>query len=159
MFKKIFGVDQKKKESLMKEKPIDSGRIQYMGGHKAYPKPEWSDIYFYEDRFEIEVNRISVQYSKIIDIGNSNDRSDTGILIPPVALAYLWKKEHSYTLIVYDDGINTQKIVIDFENDANDAQDLIYKKMLDCRKIAEHKKLARDLNSHSAIRLKLDSEQ
>jgi len=32
MFKKIFGIDQKKKESLMKEKPIDSGRIQYMGG-------------------------------------------------------------------------------------------------------------------------------
>jgi hypothetical protein len=156
MFKKIFGVDQKKKESLMKEKPIDSGRIQYMGGHKAYPKPEWSDVYFYEDRFEIEVNRISVQYSKIIDIGNSNDRSDTGILIPPVALAYLWKKEHSYTLIVYDDGINTQKIVIDFENNANYAQDLIYKKILAA---AEHKKSVTDLNSHSAIRLKLDSKQ
>ena len=76
-----------------------------------------------------------------------------------MALAYLWKKEHSYTLIVYDDGIHTQKIVIDFENNANYAQDLIYKKMLDCRKIAEHKKLARDLNSHSAIRLKLDTEQ
>ena len=155
MFKKIFGVDQKKKESLMKEKPIDSGRIQYMGGHKAYPKPEWSDICFYEDRFEIEVNRISVEYSKIIDIGNSNDRSDTGILIPPVALAYLWKKEHSYTLIVYDDGINTQKIVIDFDN-ANYAQDLIYKKILAA---AEHKKSVTDLNSQSAIRLKLDSKQ
>lgn len=139
----------------MKEKPIDSGRIQYMGGHKAYPRPEWSDIYFYEDRFEIEVNCISVQYSKIIDIGNSNDGkmdSDTGLLFPPVALAYLWKKDHTYTLIVYDDGVNIQKIVIDFENNANYAQNLIYKKMLDCRKTAEHKKSERDSNSHSAIR-------
>jgi hypothetical protein len=97
MFEKIFGVDQKKKESMMKEKPIDSGRIQYMGGHKAYPRPEWSDVYFYEDRFEIEVNRISVKYSKIRDIGNSKDRKrDTerlwaGLIFPPVALAYLWK--------------------------------------------------------------------
>jgi hypothetical protein len=35
MLEKIFGVDQKKKESLMKEKPIDSARIQYMGGQKV----------------------------------------------------------------------------------------------------------------------------
>jgi hypothetical protein len=140
----------------MKEKPIESARIQYMGGHKAYPKPEWSDVYFYEDRFEIEVNRISVPYSKIMDIGNS--KSDTGLLFPPAALAYLWKTNHTYTLILYDDGSDTQKIVIDFENKAHYAQDLICKKMLGSRMISEHKKSVRHSNSHSGIRLKLDSK-
>jgi hypothetical protein len=32
-----------------------------------------SEIYYYEDRFEIETNHISVHYSKIKDITNSNE--------------------------------------------------------------------------------------
>ncbi len=124
---------------MMKEKPLDSGRVQYMGGHKAYPKPQWTEIFFYEDRFEIDAYNISVSYSKIKDIGNSKEgkrdleRLTPGILLPPLALWYLWKKDHIYTIIEYDDGVDIQKIVIDFENNANYAQGLIYKKMLESR--------------------------
>ena len=133
-------MNRKKRDAMMKEKPIDSGTVQYMGGHKAYPKPHWSEIFFYEDRFELEVYKISVSYSKIKNIGNSKERKrDTerlaaGLPFAPVALAYLWKKDHIYTIIEYDDGVDIQKIVIDFDNNANYAQGLIYKKMLESRK-------------------------
>jgi hypothetical protein len=30
---KVLGIDQKKVKNAMKEKPMDSGPIQYMGGH------------------------------------------------------------------------------------------------------------------------------
>jgi hypothetical protein len=56
------------------------------------------------------------------------------LLFPPVALAYLWKKNHIYTIIEYDDGVDTQKIVLDFEKGTNFAQSIVYKKMLDSRK-------------------------
>ena len=34
------------------EIPTDHGQVEYIGGHKAYPKPTYSRIYFYEDRIE-----------------------------------------------------------------------------------------------------------
>lgn len=42
-------------------------------------------------------------------------------------------KDHIYTIIKYDDGNDIQRIVLDFENNANYAQGLIYKKMLESR--------------------------
>ena len=66
MFGKLFGIDRKKRDSLMKEKPIDSRRVQY--------------------------------------------------------LVYLWEKDHIYTIVAYDDGEDIQKIVTDFDNNANYAQ-------------------------------------
>jgi hypothetical protein len=46
-----------------------------------------------------------------------------------------WKRNAVYTIIEYDDGVDllTQKIVIDFRNNANYAQALIYRKMLEAR--------------------------
>lgn len=138
-FEKVFGADRNKRNSKMKDKVIDSGRVQYMGGHKDYPQPQWTEVFFYEDRFELEVHNLTIPYAKIKDIGNSKeskrdpDRLAFGLLFPPVALAYLWKRDHIYTIVVYDDGVDTQKIVLDFDNNANYAQELIYKKMLESR--------------------------
>jgi hypothetical protein len=56
--------------------------------HKAYPKPHWTEIFFYEDRFELEVYNLTMPYSKIKDIGNSKeskrdtDRLAAGLLFP-----------------------------------------------------------------------------
>jgi hypothetical protein len=138
IFEKVFGID---KEKMMKEKVglIDSGPVQYIGGHKAYPKPQICEIFFYEDRFEIVPYHVKVYYNKISDILNSKDRKRdserlvAGLLFAPVALSYLWKKDHIYTIIEYDDGNDIQRIVLDFENNANYAQGLIYKKMLESR--------------------------
>lgn len=79
------------------------------------------------------------------------ERLAYGILLLPLALAYLWKKNHIFTIIEYDDGYDIQKTVLDFEKGASYAQSIIYKKMLDCRKTAESKKLVGDISSHSPI--------
>ncbi len=71
----------------------------YIGGHKAFPQPALSEIFFHEDRFELEPYHISVQYSKIKDIANSNDmKRDTerlwaGLIFPPVAFSIFMEKE------------------------------------------------------------------
>lgn len=140
IFDKVFGVGQTKIESMTKEKPIDSAQVRYMRGHKTYPEAKWSYVYFYEDRFEIEEYQLVVPYNKIKDVGNTNgkqrdsDRLAIGIIALPLALAYLWKKDYTYTIIEYDDENDIQKIVLDFHKNLNYAQALIYKKMLECRK-------------------------
>jgi hypothetical protein len=72
MFEKIFGIDQKQKAKILGA--IDCGAVRYLGGHKGLPLSVLSEMYFYEDRFELEANRISVYYSKIRDITNSNEQ-------------------------------------------------------------------------------------
>ena len=62
-----------------------------------------------------------------------------------------WKTKHIYTIIEYHDGTDNQVIVIDFDNNVNYAQGLIYKKMLECRKTKSNK-LDSDTSSHSPIR-------
>jgi hypothetical protein len=136
IFEKVFGVDKKKAESMMKEPPIESGEIQYMGGHKAHPSPIKSDVYFFQDRFVIVACNITVPYAKIKDISNSNEKKrDIDHLILGGVIGYaIWKKNHIYTIIEYDDGVDIQTIVVDFYNNVNYAQALIYKKMLESRK-------------------------
>ena len=136
IFEKVFGIDRKQAESMMKEPPIESGQVQYMGGHKAYPSPLKSEIYFFEDRFVILACNITVYYDKIKDISNSNEKKrDLDHLFWGGVIGYaVWKKNHIYTIIEYDDGINIQTIVIDFYKNVNYAQALIYKKMLESRK-------------------------
>lgn len=119
----------------MKEKPIDSGTVHYMGGHKAYPKPELTDIYFYEDRILIYSNGITIPYSQIKDISNSNEKKRHEDWAAFGLLGYAFRKRHAiYTLIEYFDGADNQKIILDFAKNLNYAQNLIYKKMLESRK-------------------------
>jgi hypothetical protein len=143
-FDNIFGVDEKKYVATKKEKPADHGQVQYIGGHKMYPTPFWTLLCFYEDRFELEGYEIKVYYSKIKDILNTTElkrdaeRLALGVIALPLAAAYLWKKNHIYTIVEYeDDNTVIQKIVIDFGNNVNYAQALIYKRMLEARKATE----------------------
>src|SRR5262249_2934279 len=132
-FEKMFGVDRKKRDSMMAERPLVSGGVRYMGGHKAFPSPMWTEILFFEDRFVLDTPRLIIYYSSIKDIINSNEmkreaeRLVYGLILLPLALSYLWKKNHIYTIIQYDDGNDIQNIVIDFDNDVNYVQALIYK--------------------------------
>jgi len=133
-FEKVFGVDRKKRDSVMKEKPLDSGPVEYLGGHKAYPKSILTEVFFYEDRFVIGTYNFTIYYSKIKDISNSKDRKRHDDWAAFGLVGYLfWKKDHVHTMIEYDDGADIQKIVLDFDNNANYAQGLIYKKMLEAR--------------------------
>ena len=125
----------------MKEKPIDSGTVHYMGGHKAYPNPELTEIYFYEDRIVIYAYNITIPYSQIKDITNSNERKRHEDWAAFGLLGHaFWKRNAIYTMIEYFDGVDNQKIILDFANNLNYAQNLIYKKMLESRKDKEKDK-------------------
>ena len=65
------------------------------------------------------------------------ERLAYGLLLPPLALAYLWKKNHIYTILEYHDGNDVQKIVLDFEKGVTYAQSIIYRKMLEYRNTTE----------------------
>jgi hypothetical protein len=124
----------KKRDAMMKERPIDSGRIHYMGGHKAYPEPKWTEIFFYEDRIVIDECKITIPYKQIKDIDNSKERKRHEDWVALGLIGLFWKRNAIYTIIEYDDGVDIQRVVIDFQNNANYAQGLIYKKMLESRK-------------------------
>ena len=116
------------------EKPLDHGRVHYLGGHKAYPKDySYAHIYFYEDRFEIQPFKLKIYYKSIKNLDNSRERKRPKEWIEWGLPGLLWKKDFVYTLIDYDDGIEIQKIILDFDNNANYAQGLIYKQMLEFR--------------------------
>lgn len=46
----------------------------------------------------------------------------------------LWKKNHIYTIIQYGDEMDDHTIAVDFEEYIDEAQPLIYHKMLEFRK-------------------------
>ena len=50
-----------------------------------------------------------------------------------MTLGYIWKKNHIYTVIEYDDGVDRQKIILDFDKNIEKMQPLIYQKMLQAR--------------------------
>jgi hypothetical protein len=53
----------------MKESHVDSGRVQYMVGHKAFPNHVYSYVHFFDDRIELECyGGIKIYYNQIKDI-------------------------------------------------------------------------------------------
>ena len=68
-------------------------------------------------------------YSKIKDVSNTSERKRHEDWLALGIVGFIaWKRDAIYTIIEYDDGVDIQKIVIDFKNNANYAQSLIYKK-------------------------------
>ena len=95
---------------------------------------------------------IKIYYNQIKDISNSDEKRRKEDWIALGIIGLFWKTKHIYTIIEYHEGVDNQVIVIDFDNNVNYAQGLIYKKMLECRKTAENKKSESDTSSHSPIR-------
>jgi hypothetical protein len=93
-------------------------------GHKAYPERNLTTVYFYEDRFVLEEPKIVVPYGKIKDISNSNERKRHEDWLALGIIGFVaWKRNAVYTIIEYDDGVDTQKIVIDFKQKMKAAYD------------------------------------
>ena len=122
-----------------------------MGGHKAFPKPVYTNVHFFDDRIELECyGGIKIYYNQIKDISNSDEKRRHEDWVALGIIGLFWKTKHIY--IIIDDGVDNQVMVIDFDNNVNYAQGLIYKKMLECRKTTESKKPDSDTSSHSPIR-------
>jgi hypothetical protein len=139
----LFGRNKNKKETnseeIQKEKPINSGVAQYIGGHIEYPKSEDIGFYLYNERLSIwfatRDSWLRIPYSTMISIENMDEKkisADRVFMLGVVGA--LWKKKHIYTIIRYKDELDEHKIILDFEDNVEYAQGLIYKKMLEARK-------------------------
>jgi len=137
----LFGRNKDKNKDVTeeKEKPLYGDWVGYMGGHKAHPAPGNVQIFFYNDRMELgqkqEKPVLIIPYSSIINIENMDDKkisADRVIMLGIIGA--LWKKRHIYTVIQYKDKIEDQKIVLDFEEYVDSAQQFIYNKMIEARK-------------------------
>ena len=94
---------------MAKEEQIAHGEVEYMGGHKAYPKPGIKRIFFYSDRIEIEIlakqgkqekTTLNIPYSRIINIENMDENAISGMRVAMLGImGALLKKKHIYTII------------------------------------------------------------
>jgi hypothetical protein len=115
--------------------------IKYLGGHKAFPTPTDTKMHFYPDRVEIDNPKLVVSYRHMQNIENTNEKKISalrvivlGLIFVPLAIVgALWKKNHIYTIIRFRDYFDDQMIVLDFDENIDSAQSVIYKRMLEFR--------------------------
>ena len=115
--------------------------IKYLGGHKAFPTPTDTKMHFYPDRVEIDNPKLVVSYKHMQNIENTNEKKISalrvivlGLIFVPLAIVgALWKKNHIYTIIRFRDYFDDQMIVLDFDENIDSAQSVIYKRMLEFR--------------------------
>ena len=115
--------------------------IKYMGGHKAYPSHSGTRMYFYEERIEVDSPKLVILYRSMKNIENITERRISilrvvvlGLIFVPLAIVgALWKKNHIYTIIRFNDNSDDQMIIVDFEQNLDSAQSVIYNRMLEFR--------------------------
>ena len=115
--------------------------IKYLGGHKAFPTPTDTKMHFYYDRVEIDNPKLVIPYRHMQNIQNTNEKKISalrvivlGLIFVPLAIVgALWKKNHIYTIIRFRDYFDDQMIVLDFDQNIESAQSVIYKRMLEFR--------------------------
>ena len=115
--------------------------IKYLGGHKAFPAPTCTKMHFYPDRVEIDNPQLIVPYKNMQNIENTNEKKISAlraivlglIFVPLAIIGALWKKNHIYTIIRFRDYFDDQMIVLDFDENIESAQSVIYKRMLEFR--------------------------
>lgn len=129
--------------SSSSNKPEVVFHAKYLGGHKAYPIRKAMDvkIIVFPDRLEVEKLFLTIPFSKMSNIENMDDKKISalrvvvlGLIFLPLAIVgALWKKKKLYTVIEYNDGIDNQQMVFDFDKNVETMQPLIYHKMLHSR--------------------------
>lgn len=115
--------------------------IKYLGGHKAFPTPTDTKMHFYQDRIEIDNPKLIIPYRFMQNIENTIEKKISAlrvivlglILVPLAIVGALWKKNHIYTIIRFRDYFDDQMIVLDFDENIDSAQSVIYRRMLEFR--------------------------
>ena len=115
--------------------------IKYLGGHKAFPTPTDTKMHFYQDRIEIDNPKLIIPYRFMQNIENTIEKKISAlrvivlglILVPLAIVGALWKKNHNYTIIRFRDYLDDQMIVLDFDENIDSAQSVIYRRMLEFR--------------------------
>lgn len=142
----MFGLGEKKeKEKQEIQKPQTKFDVKYMGGHKAYPVKKQRDarILVFLDRIEIQSDKFlfNIPYSQMTNIENMDEKKMSALRVVGLGLVFLplaivgalWKKKKVYTVIEYNDGIDTQTVIFDFEKHLEKQQAVIYQKMIAAR--------------------------
>ena len=98
-------------------------------------------MYFYEERIEVDSPKLVIPYRHMQNIQNTNEKKISalrvivlGLIFVPLAIVgALWKKNHIYNIIRFRDYFDDQMIVLDFDQNIESAQSVIYKRMLEFR--------------------------
>ena len=95
-------------------------------------------VWIYSDKLIIDLlktkHQFNIPYSTMVDMKNTdggNKIDSERILLAGVVGGLLWKKHHVLTIIEYKDEKNESRtLVLDFENNANYVQSIIYDRMV-----------------------------
>jgi hypothetical protein len=59
------------------EKPLEHGSVEYIGGHEACPQSTYSEIYFYEDRIELQAYKLKIPFNQIKNVDSTREWKGT----------------------------------------------------------------------------------
>ena len=127
-------------ETNHSQEPEAKFDAKYLGGHKMYPKPADTEVFVFSDRIEIPQVNLRITYFSMSNIENADEKKISALRVVGLGLVSLgvgaivgalWKKRHIYTIIDYVDIFNEeQTLVFDFEGNYEEAQQMIYQKMV-----------------------------
>ena len=97
-------------------------------------------MHFYQDRIEIDNPKLIIPYRFMQNIENTIEKKISalrvivlGLILVLTIVGALWKKNHIYTIIRFRDYFDDKMIVLDFDENIDSAQSIIYKRMLEFR--------------------------
>ena len=105
-----------------------------MGGNPEHPSRIVTPVSIYSDKIEVGALGLQIPYSSMTNIENMDEQKISALRVIGFGIiGALWKKKHSYTVIQYRDGSDDVTIVLDFRDNIDSAQPLIYGRMLSFR--------------------------
>lgn len=131
--------EQRKQQFELEEQSWALG-VDYMGGHKLYPKKQRAVVHIERDGLRIEeLDNLQIPYSKIKSLENMDEAriTKTRVLLMGPLIGLLWKKKFLYTVIEYNDGLLDQSVILDCDKDADGIQRMIYARMLKAKQRME----------------------
>jgi hypothetical protein len=108
---------------------------------KHIQSPSGTRMYFYEERIEVDNPKLVIPYRSMKNIENITERRISilrvvvlGLIFVPLAIVgALWKKNHICTIIRFNDDSDDQMVIVDFDQNLDSAQSVIYNRMLEFR--------------------------
>lgn len=115
--------------------------IDYIRGLIEYPSSSSCRIFLYNERLELDWDKgqdepsMVIPYKSMTNIENLDDQKISALrVIGFGVIGALWKQQHRYTAIQYKDETGEKNIVLDFGKYIEEAQPLIYQKMIDAKR-------------------------
>jgi hypothetical protein len=115
-------------------------------------------VYVFTDRIEVNELNLRVPYTSMTNIENADEKKITAKRMFWVGMyAFAWRKKDIFTIIEYIDGFKQKQILVfDFRKKIEEAQQMIYDRMLASQfakeRLLESKKLEeRTKNTHAPV--------